>query len=165
MTVGERNKIIIEMRKNGHRYADIMQRLGCNKHTVANAISDYNLKGDTATRSKRTVCKNRQERNEDILRLFEEGLTMTDIAKQYGLSISAVSRVISKDKPKEPEPEPEVKESIVIHVGDMVMFSRNREMVFGKVTKLNPHTVTLTVDHGRYKETCCPKYLEIEAVV
>lgn len=165
MTVGERDKIIIDMWKDGHKYADIMQRLGCKKYTVSRAVTLYNKHGMAGIRSNRTLFKDREKRNEDIMVMYADGMTMTDIAAKVGMSISAVSRVISNDKPKAPEPEPTIREVVIVHVGDTVMFNRGGEQVIGMVQALNRHTVTITVDHGRYKETCCPAYQEIEVVL
>jgi len=165
MTIGERDKIIIDMRNNGHGYADIMQRLGCKKYTVSRAVGLYNQFGWSGIQSKRKLFKDKSKRNEDIMLMHADGMTITEIARKIGMSISAVSRVISKDKPKEPEPEPEIREAVIVHVGDKVTFIRGGEYVIGTVKALNRHTVTITVDHGRYQETCCPSYGEIEAVV
>lgn len=165
MTIGERDKIIIDMWKDGHKYADIMQRLGCPKHTVSRAVTLYNKFGWSGIQSNRKVCKDRPRRNEEIMVMHADGMTMTDIAAKVGMSISAVSRVISNDKPKDPEPEPTIREVVIVHVGDTVMFNRDGEQVIGMVQALNRHTVTITVDHGRYKETCCPAYQDIDVVL
>lgn len=165
MTVGERDKIIIDMWKDGHRYSDIMQRLGCPKYTVSRAVTLYNKFGWSGIQSNRKLFKDRARRNEDIMLMHADGMTMTDIAAKVGMSISAVSRVISNDKPKEPEPEPTIREVVIVHVGDTVMFNRDGEQIIGTVQALNRHTVTITVDNGRYKQTCCPAYQDIEVVL
>lgn len=165
MTIGDRNKIIIDMRNAGHHYDDIMQRLGCRRSVISNVLHEYKTRGMAAARSKRTIFKDKEARNEDIMRMFDDGKNMSEIAEEIGMSVSAVSRIISKDKPVKVKPEPVMRSIPVVHVGDTVMFLRDREQIIGKVKALNKHTVTITIDHGRFKETCCPNYTEIEVVL
>lgn len=164
MTIGERNKQIICLYMLGIKYDKISERMRIEKSRVINVVHDYK-KGRDVFSSNRISYVDKKGRNDEILMKAAEGMTRTAIAAEMGMSISAVSRIISKDKPEQVEEEPVITPVIVPNIGDNVLFQRNRELLTGKITALHRHTVTCIVDFGRYKMTCSPQYREIEAVV
>lgn len=164
MTIGERNRLIIDLYTGKTKADAIAQRLGIEKKLVYLIVSKYKKNGDAVFRSKRLAYRDKEERNEEIKRMAADGMSFTSIAYKVGMSISAVSRIVNSDKEYAPE-EKTGRQMVIVKEGDNILFVRGREQVIGKVTALNRHTVTCIVDFGRCKLTCCPQYSEVEAVV
>lgn len=85
---------IVELSRQGMRNVDISKKLGISDNTVSRVLIDNGIK----TMKDKSFYK---ERNREILDLLIEGkLSRKEIALQYGVSVSTVSKLKNRHVPK-----------------------------------------------------------------
>ena len=92
--VDEIDKQIIELRKQGHTLDEIAELLGRAKITIAKRIQKMKVNNIEVPDATRRDYYEKLVRNNEMAKLYEDGMNSIDIAKEYGVSKSLVWNVV-----------------------------------------------------------------------
>lgn len=88
----EERKRIVEMYDNGRTYREIQGEIGCSSSTIRRAIKD----SDVELKGRGTSPKFSPDEEQEILREYEAGATLADLAEKYDSNRVTISEVIKR---------------------------------------------------------------------